>query len=467
MPSSIALLAALIVPAALPASAQQAPQQSEDIQNEAARPAREEATQAQTTQAGIDAAKLVADASDVTYAQILADPDNIVLNYRYANMQVRKGELKGASATLERILMLNPNLTNVRLLYAVVLYRLDNLSESEREFKTLESQGPPADVRAESDKYLKLISRQKKSTQVSGRLSLGFEYDDNRTAVPSSGQMLLGGTPLILTTGRRDDTNEIYVANVEARRDLGSQAGHELFANFSYYRADQTLTKILNLAAYSFQGGGVYKTPFFELTPSAVFDHVELAQTTFLRDYGVDLRLDHKVSRETDVYLQFHDVNQSYSPTSVVPDANDRSGIQADSTLGGTRLIAPTNRLGASVDYTVKHAAQHYDSFQRYGITVDDMQLFGRGTFALASLTYDDDQYSIPESLISQNNRRDQTERLDVTYGAPLSILRASLADLLWTISYEWYQDRSSITNYSYTNNKISTLLTYKWNAGF
>ncbi|MFI5362469.1 MAG: tetratricopeptide repeat protein [Elusimicrobiota bacterium] len=467
MPAARAFSLALILAAALPAAGQQAPQPTEDIQNETNRPAGAETTQQQSAQAASAAAKLEAGEADVTYAQVLKDPDNIALNERFANKQVRNGELKGASATLERILMLDPNRPNIRMFYAVVLYRLDNLTEARREFSTLEGQHPPDAVRVEADRYLKLIARRLKNTQLSGRLSVGFESDDNRNASPSSGQMLLGGVPLPLTSGRRSDTSELYMANLEAHRDLGTQAGHELFATFNYYRAEQALEKELNLAAYSFTGGGVYKTPFFDVTPSIVFDHVELAQTTFLRDYGADLRLDSKLSRETDLFYELRDVDQDYSPTDVVSDGNDRSGIQIDNVLGGKHLLAPTNRAGLSLDYTDKHASQHYYAFARYGVTFEDLQLLGRGTFALATLALESDQYAAPEDLLSPINRRDQTARFDLTYGAPLTIVSRTLSDFMATLSYEWYQDHSTVLNYSFTNNKFSAILTYKWNAGF
>ena len=70
---------------------------------------------------------------DVTFEQVLADPDNIDLNFRYAETQIRKGDVRGASATLERILLIEPDLPRVRLLYAIVQFRLENLAEAERE----------------------------------------------------------------------------------------------------------------------------------------------------------------------------------------------------------------------------------------------------------------------------------------------------------------------------------------------
>jgi Flp pilus assembly protein TadD len=70
---------------------------------------------------------------EVTYEDVLANPDNIDLNFAYAQVQIARGDLKNAAATLERILLIEQDLPRVRLLYAIVLFRLDNLDEAERE----------------------------------------------------------------------------------------------------------------------------------------------------------------------------------------------------------------------------------------------------------------------------------------------------------------------------------------------
>lgn len=52
---------------------------------------------------------------------VLKDPGTLDLACRYAQTQIRKGDLLGASPTLERILLVRPDLPRVRVLYAVVL----------------------------------------------------------------------------------------------------------------------------------------------------------------------------------------------------------------------------------------------------------------------------------------------------------------------------------------------------------
>jgi hypothetical protein len=65
-------------------------------------------------------------------------------------------------------------------------------------------------------------------------------------------------------------------------------------------------------------------------------------------------------------------------------------------------------------------------------------------------------------------HRHDNSIRYRATYGAQLDtllvgkVLPKPFKDIVFTISYEYYHALSSITNYTYTNNKIEGLLTQR-----
>lgn len=445
-------------------------QNTGELDKEAQRPSQQAAAQQNAAAAGEQSAALAAGReADVTFEQVSADPDNVDLNFRYARTQVRHGQLKGASATLERILLLNPDLPQIRLFYGVVLYRLDNLMEAEREIQTVLSQNPPDAVKAEANRYLAEIHKRQKRTQVTGRVGVGIEYDDNRNAAPATGIAQFLGAPVILNSAstRQGDTAVLFTGNVEAHHDLGLAAGHEIFGTVNYYRAEQTHEKNLNLTAYSPALGGVYKTPFFNVTPQFTYDYVLLGQTTYLRTRGVDLRVDKTLSARAAVYADVHDAYQSYSPTAFVPTASDRTGIQVDSTLGGDYSLCAVNRLGADVLYTVKHGQNNAFTFFRKGFGVNDTWLLGRGTFLLSNFYLNVDNYDHADPLVGPGLRRDTGLSTGFTYGAPLSLINAHLKDVVLTFTYNYFDSMSTISNYSYTNNKVSGLLTYKFAAGF
>jgi len=88
------------------------------------------------------------------------------LNFQFAKQQVAQNDLLGAASTLERILLVNPDLYQVRLFYAVVLYRLDNVTEAERELDGLAAIKLPASVQAEVQDFKKKLQKQKRRTHL-------------------------------------------------------------------------------------------------------------------------------------------------------------------------------------------------------------------------------------------------------------------------------------------------------------
>ena len=150
----------------------------------------------------------------VSYAAVLQHPDDVELNYLYAQSQVEAGDLRGAAATLERILLLAPDLARVRLLYAVVLFRLDNLNEAEREFRTVSQLPMPDSLREEVDHYLEQIALRRKATRYSATVGGGMQWDSNRNAGPDGDRVLFLDTPFDLVTANILASLKITLPNV-------------------------------------------------------------------------------------------------------------------------------------------------------------------------------------------------------------------------------------------------------------
>lgn len=456
-----AALLALALGAAARASAQ-------DIDKEPSRPTIERNRQNQEVRASGESQTLyLPPGHDVSYEQVLANPDDADLNYRYARGQVRKGDLKGAAATLERMLMVNPNQPRVRLFYAVVLYRLDNVVEAERELDILAKLKLPDPLGSEVDQYRVLVAKRRQKNRLSARVGMGFQYDTNRNAAPADGERLFLDTPVSLTgtSLRRDDTSLLFLGSLDYRRTL--PRGHEAFTSLNYYRAEQTLVKTLNLQAYSLQGGATLRRGRDTLTPAINFDHVLLAQSTYLRAWGADLRYERKVGKRGSLFAEVRDSYQDFQKTVIVPVADERDGVQVDFSGGGDYVLTPTMKIGGSYTHTIKHAREHYNAFERDAFGANHIWLLGKGTFLLSNATISYDRYDEADRAISRNYRRDFTARASATYGAPLTLVHKSLKDLLMTFTYEYYNAQSTIRNYAYSNNKLATMITYKWDLGF
>lgn len=403
--------------------------------------------------------------ADVTYEQVLDRPDDVDLNYRYALAQVRRGNLRSAAATLERILMVNPDLPKVRLVYAVVLFRLDNLDDAQRQLDALQPQAMPDSLRAELNEYVRQIRRRRRATHFNALVGAGFDYDDNRNAAPASGRRLFFDTPITLNSDstRKSDTAKTMLASVGVKRDLGFQAGHLAFADYSYYRAEQTHQRILNLQNHAADVGAVYKAGWADVTPTLEFDHLLLTQTTYLRSRAARLRLERKFTPRFAGFAETAYTRQEYNRTLVVVSGDERTGDKIEGTGGAGYALTPTMNLSGSYTHVEQGAAAKFDAYRRESVMVSHSWLLGRGQFLLSAVIVNSDRYRQAEAAVSQSNRRDYAQRARVTYGAPLSLIAKPLGDMVWTLTYEYYHALSNLPNYSYSNNKLSTLLTYKW----
>ncbi len=406
----------------------------------------------------------------VTYEDVLKDPDNIDLNFRYAQERIAQNDLLGASATLERILLVNPNLADVRLLYAVVLYRLDSLNEAQREIDTLKALPLPPQIREELSLYQKKIKSRKRRTHLSIRESVGWGYDTNRNASPSSKQQLFFDTPLDVqgTDVRRADTHFLNVTSVDVTHDLGFQAGHTVFGSFTYFLQEQTNVHSLDLGSFQYEFGGTYKSKFFNFTPSFFASHVFLSSENFLRTQGGNFLFERDVTKKLNVFYNYRIERQDYMGIYENTSATDRKGPEFDHLWGANYILIPTMRWSSSIGYGKKDAKQKFYAYDRLSLNNSHTWILPRGQFVINNFNVYFDSYTAPELSVAGKHRHDKIFRYRATYGAPLTalligkILPKPLKDIVITFSYEFYRSLSSITNYSYTNNKLEGMLTKK-----
>ncbi len=454
------ILAGLIVLSMVPGvSAQEVRQREEDLKKKLQ-------TQEEVLKAAEEAKKTIVSEpfEAVTYEDVMKDPDNIDLNFRYARTQVTKGDILKAAGTLERILMVNPELPRVRLFYLSVLFRLDNLDDAEKELKILTKQQLTKPMREELEGYVAQIKQRRRKTRVGLTFTAGLDYDQNRNSAPASGIRLAANLPVILDSAstRKGDATKTMNASVNVNHDLGYQAGHSLFTSLSYYRAEQTNIRTLNLQSYNASLGGTFKSPIVDVTPTMSAGHLILAETTYQRSYGPSLRLDKKLTPRLSVFGTAGHQRQEYARTQVVPTADQKTGDQHSGGAGFNYALARGLSLAVSYTHTLQGAREAFNAYQREALSVSMTKVLAQGRFTVLTLAPQFDGYRAADASISPKRRQDHTYRANLTFGTPLGFITPSLNALLMSLSYEYFHARSNIPNNAYTNNKVSASLTYR-----
>ncbi len=456
------IIALLIMSCVVSASAQNpAPNVDRESQDASRRGAAEKKAAEKAAQA--EAASGASDS--ISFDKILAAPGDLDLNERFAREQITRGDLRGAASTLERILILAPGRDRTRLLYAAVLYRLDALQDAEHELRIVIARNPGADVLEEAKAYLKLVEGRQRKTHFDARISLGFGYDDNRNSAANSDRNLFFGTAILLNpdSRRRTDTNVTFAGGLGVSREFGGSKPQKLFANIGYYRGEQTLINTLDLQAYSVSGGAALRYHNYDFTPIFGFDHVLLSQSTYLRDWWQSLRVAHKIRPRLELWGEFRHEDQGFVRTPLVLSATDRTGDQFDYSFGANWIATPRDRVGVTLLHRRKYALAVAQAYRRESIGLDYTRLLGRGMFAYASLIKQFDRYDRPDLALSTQGRNDDAIVAQLLFGVPMSLFWKPLAGFSSTFGYERFYQTSNLTNYTYTNNRLSAMISYKW----
>lgn len=443
---------------------------AEDLENEVQRLRRETRAEKQAAKTA-ESAKAVAfreqNKTGVTYQDILKDPDNVDLNIRYAKAQIARDDYPGAEATLERILLINPNLADVRVLYVAVLYRSFNWDGALKEIGILRGMTLTSKLKAEADYYERNIKVKKKRTRLSLRESVGWGYDTNRNAAPHSKAQLVGDTWTAnpASDARRADTNFLNVTDVDVTHDLGFKEGHSVFGSFTYYLQEQTNVNSLDLGSFQYELGGTYKNKYVNFTPSFLASHIFLSSQSFLRTQGGNFLFDHDFTKKLSGFFNLRVERQDYMNISENNTATNRKGPEFDYLWGASYWLLPTMKWASSLGFSDKCAKQDYNAFDRFSINNSHTWFLKKQQFLINTFNFYFDDYEAPEFSVSGRHRHDKTIRYRITYGAPLAtlligkILPKPFKDILFTGTYEYYHALSNITNYTYGNNKFQLLL--------
>ena len=117
--------------------------------------------------------------AEVTYEQILMDPDNVSLNQTYVRERLAAGDLSQALVSVERIILLQPLNMDARVARAQILMRLGNMTSAKQELDALDALPLGDRLSSQVDELLAEVEAQQQRWSVLGSVSFGFSSDDN------------------------------------------------------------------------------------------------------------------------------------------------------------------------------------------------------------------------------------------------------------------------------------------------
>jgi hypothetical protein len=214
---------------------------------------------AQLLCAPAEAQRIVANPEyDAMFAQVLREPANLDLSFRFAEVATAAGDYEAAIGALERMLFYNPALPRVRLELGILYFRLGSYEMARSYFEgALAGSDAPPEVRARVEPFLFEIDRRLATTQWSGFGQLGVRFQTNANAGPTSSLVRGAGFDVILDRRfvKQPDWNLFGLAAVRHIHDFDNQRGDVWETNLVGYAARQFKIERLDLGLAEIQTG--------------------------------------------------------------------------------------------------------------------------------------------------------------------------------------------------------------------
>jgi hypothetical protein len=388
--------------------------------------------------------------------------------------------VRGAAGTLERILLVTPNLPQIRLTYAIVLYRLDNISEAEREFLALKKLKMADSLRGEIDRYLAAIQQRRKKTKYKVQVSFGLKRDSNVNSAARRGSVLVVGLPFqpIGRALKQADFALLGYVSGEVRQDLGLQARDELIVSGSYFQNEQFAIDPQDIHAGSMDVALKLLYENFTFTPKFTYTNLRLSREKFFSGYAAELRFDrrevlpawgiegHFLARGT--RENFHRIFESGSGL-------QQTGFRWEWQAGLEKQISPAQHLEATAKFTRKLPQSFApNDYRGYELGLRHTWALSDGQFLLSNASFENRLYKQSDPVVTPFQvRHDQTLRMSITYGAPVGLLFDTLnittpyldelRNFTWTFTGELTEQLSNIRNFSHANRRAQTMFTRTW----
>ncbi len=306
----------------------------------------------------------------ITYAQILADPDNIELSVKYAQQLINGGEFQKATISLERILLLNPEVDKARLLMALVFFRLGSFSEAESELNFLKTRELSDEDAVVVEKYLDLIYEKRKLWSATSLFSLGIHYDTNKNSNPSSSQIRPIDLAFDNTGEDEDDVGLLSLIGFEYRTKLNPVDPIEVSFGSAFIFDNQEKLNNVDTVAIAPKVGvkTIWRT--FDLSTSIGLTNVRVDDVEFMNIYDIKFGGSRVFDYSNTQFTLSNEVSvalEDFQNTARTTTGNESDGYNLGVKSGFAIPLTPELQFDSTIKFSRKNADVDFNSFTQFG----------------------------------------------------------------------------------------------------
>ena len=354
-------------------------------------------------------------------AAVRANPANPEASFRLAQVAAQTGDFRTAISALERILILNPNLANIKLELGILYLRAGSPALAESYIsEALQSPDVPPEVRARAAELQLSATEADQRLRIAGSASLGLISDTNANSGPAEGTTI-GTLTIDPDDAETADVSAFASVSGRLRYDLGLQAGHLAALDVDLYTRQYADQSDLNTTRLGAAVGVDLNTARTFGFPSDVL--LRYAASTLSRDGedyltttgpSVTFRAATEGGLQTSTRL--YSFEQDYQPTTAAPANDNRDGRETGLSFTASRAIDDVSAIELTFAGLDKSAEEGFEAYQQFSLgaaytrQIDPLYDLGAGDWivglgaSVASRSFD-----APDPVISATEAQSDT----------------------------------------------------------
>jgi len=402
------------------------------------------------------------------FKQILADPGNVALTLKYAELSSEAGDLEGAISALERILIVAPQVAEINYQLGILYMRLGSYGQASANFKAaMAAPDATPELKANASRYIAVADKQQVGDYIIGSFVPGVRYQTNANGGAMNDSILLNGIPFQLSQSAMADPdyNAYFAAVIHASHDLQDQ-GDRLNLDANFYASKYEKHGELDTIAAEVQAGPVLDLGRIGMKGATlgiygIGSAVQLGGAPYLYVLGAGGVLTITPSDTTQLQTRFEYRYEDYQNSAQRPTASDLTGARMRVTQGAQVQANNWLRLYASGYAERKEGQTPIKTDWEAGAMTGATIAFGAKDGQLPPVTLDlqlglaGRLYDAPDSVFSTTDvRTDRSAYIQASLNVPVAEHVA--ASLIAAYS----RQISNYDLYSYDDASLSLALT-------
>ena len=396
---------------------------------------------------------------NITYMQILQNPNDLDLNIKYAQQQGKMGNFKQTISTLERLNMLYPDSVEIKLYLLSILVQVDS---PEKANTIIEEMKLRRDLSSEDLETLQEIEEELRDREPSlwnltADLSFGALYNDNVNSVSKLRLKSESDTIVGFNSAKYDRTLSGGLG-VSATRPIGEESS--LLINLSHSSSEQYQETDDDYQSYGFTFaldtvlGGQSLSPYFMLSKS----DYQTDADSFSKMWGIGGFFSVGERNSFSYGYSFSDSKGNLN--SMDTTANETNSIGHSFSLGHdfilTEIISISSGLGYSDSDAKVDAGNDYETYDfSFGLNF----AFPWAYVAVSNAISFNDYKKEDDSVHSGKLRSDYTNTFDIMLTKAVGDIFPAIdpnRSFFVNLAYEKVISEANLVNYDYIADSFS-----------